>query len=595
MPLIPLDRIVPDPRNARVTPATPEQDADLLASVKAQGVIQPIVVRTIVGAVHDRGGKGGRRPGTAGRRVAAGFMVVVGHRRFAAAKLAGLESVRAEVRDGLTEAEVRLMQLAENERRAPMSPLDAWAAVEAAAAAGAADPAIALALNRPERQVRQLRAMGRLHGDLKARIRETGRFPDDRQLRAICQAPPDQQAKALADALERGQQGYDLWHSVAVALAVRRIPLAHARFDRAAYTGPVHGDLFAAEEESEQAEDVERFRALQLAWMRDECRRRLGQGFAGAVVLEREQYGGWKAPAAAEKYDHGREVPAKLPSKAERAASIYGVGLEDSGRVTERLFRRKRAAGAEGGAPAAPGGALPKPADPLREAFTGKGVDALEKAKRLALAEALDAGTPIARDPDTIIMLLAALLREHAKHRFGSAAPPSYAHLLGDDGRIGIDGRAGEVVGYGRALAAHMLGNREDVALETAERIGDWLGVAPAYPADPDSLGMVKGPGVEAVAKALGVAGGGAQRPTRQALRRAIGARLAAIGPEHLPAVGWKVAPKPRAVGDFGADDDDGDEEWGDGGPGRLDDDSGPGPAAGWAPPDDPEDAEAGA
>jgi len=96
-----LDRIQPgkfQPRQAM----DPERLAELAASIKAQGVIQPIVVRPA----------GGSR-----------FEIIAGERRWRAAQLAGLAEIPALVRDVPDQAVVA-MALIENIQREELTPLE---------------------------------------------------------------------------------------------------------------------------------------------------------------------------------------------------------------------------------------------------------------------------------------------------------------------------------------------------------------------------------------------------------------------------------------------------------------------------------------
>ena len=96
-----LDRIQPgkfQPRQAM----DPERLAELAASIKAQGVIQPIVVRPI----------GGTR-----------FEIIAGERRWRAAQLAGLAEIPVLVRDVPDQAVVA-MALIENIQREELTPLE---------------------------------------------------------------------------------------------------------------------------------------------------------------------------------------------------------------------------------------------------------------------------------------------------------------------------------------------------------------------------------------------------------------------------------------------------------------------------------------
>jgi ParB family chromosome partitioning protein len=79
---------------------------DLANSIKAQGVVQPIVARPI------QGGKGEQR-----------FEIVAGERRWRAAQMAGLEDIPAVVKDIPDEAAIA-MALIENIQRENLNPLE---------------------------------------------------------------------------------------------------------------------------------------------------------------------------------------------------------------------------------------------------------------------------------------------------------------------------------------------------------------------------------------------------------------------------------------------------------------------------------------
>jgi ParB family transcriptional regulator, chromosome partitioning protein len=96
-----LDRIQPgkfQPRQAM----DPERLQELAASIKAQGVIQPIVVRAIAGAR---------------------FEIIAGERRWRAAQQAGLGDIPALVRD-VSDQAVVAMALIENIQREELTPLE---------------------------------------------------------------------------------------------------------------------------------------------------------------------------------------------------------------------------------------------------------------------------------------------------------------------------------------------------------------------------------------------------------------------------------------------------------------------------------------
>ena len=79
---------------------------ELAESIKAQGIMQPILVRRLTSGAHD--GK---------------YEIIAGERRFRAAKIAGLDSVPVLVRDVPDEA-AAAMSLIENIQREDLNPLE---------------------------------------------------------------------------------------------------------------------------------------------------------------------------------------------------------------------------------------------------------------------------------------------------------------------------------------------------------------------------------------------------------------------------------------------------------------------------------------
>jgi ParB family transcriptional regulator, chromosome partitioning protein len=98
---IPLDRIRPNPRQPRKH-FDPVALAELTESIRASGVIQPIVVR----------------------RAGEGYELIAGERRWRAAKEAGLDRIPAVVRDA-TNVESLEIALVENLLREDLNPLEA--------------------------------------------------------------------------------------------------------------------------------------------------------------------------------------------------------------------------------------------------------------------------------------------------------------------------------------------------------------------------------------------------------------------------------------------------------------------------------------
>lgn len=121
---IPLKWISPSPTNPRKI----FDDAklqELAQSIKTKGVLQPILVRPTY--LLSKKPDSTISADTFWREPAnfptAGYELVAGERRFRAAKLAGLESIEAKVRD-LTDVEVLEVQVIENEQREDIPPLE---------------------------------------------------------------------------------------------------------------------------------------------------------------------------------------------------------------------------------------------------------------------------------------------------------------------------------------------------------------------------------------------------------------------------------------------------------------------------------------
>lgn len=103
---VPIDQVVPDPEQPR-RDRDPGRLADLVASVKDDGILEPLVVRE-VGYLND-----GRTQ----------YMVIAGGRRYAAAQHAGLTHLPVWVRES-EGATTRVLQLIENIHREDLTPLD---------------------------------------------------------------------------------------------------------------------------------------------------------------------------------------------------------------------------------------------------------------------------------------------------------------------------------------------------------------------------------------------------------------------------------------------------------------------------------------
>lgn len=103
---IPVDQVRPNPHQPRQR-IDPDELAELTASVREHGIIQPVVVT--------RAAEGD------------GFILIAGHRRWEAARQAGLERIPAVVKDA-SPREMLELALVENVQRSDLNPLEEAAA-----------------------------------------------------------------------------------------------------------------------------------------------------------------------------------------------------------------------------------------------------------------------------------------------------------------------------------------------------------------------------------------------------------------------------------------------------------------------------------
>lgn len=101
--VLPVERIVPNPDQPRRT-FTPDQLEDLANSIRAKGVIQPLIVRP--------------RPNVEGD-----FEIVAGERRWRAAQMAQLHELPVLIRD-FNDTEVLEVAIIENIQRADLNPIE---------------------------------------------------------------------------------------------------------------------------------------------------------------------------------------------------------------------------------------------------------------------------------------------------------------------------------------------------------------------------------------------------------------------------------------------------------------------------------------
>jgi ParB family chromosome partitioning protein len=161
--IIELTRIVPDPSQPRRS-FDPERLDELAASIRAEGVLQPIVVR--LDTAQDR------------------YIIVHGERRFRASRIAGLSEIPAIVRD-VPPDRLLVHQLMENIVRDDLNAVDRAAAIRALRSQLGDPPwdEVAAAVGIKRSRLFQLLGTEKLSPDAQTDIRE-GRL-SEKQSRAL--------------------------------------------------------------------------------------------------------------------------------------------------------------------------------------------------------------------------------------------------------------------------------------------------------------------------------------------------------------------------------------------------------------------------
>jgi len=360
----------PNPNNPRKTRVPPAMDAQLLASVKAIGVIE----KPSVTEYDD------------------GLTIEYGHRRVWAAIEAGLPRTDVIV---YTPAESNAMHaLAENLVRAPMGSVDIWRAIEQLETQGWNEQAIADALAFPLRTVRRLKLLAHLHPAMLD-VMALGSMPNEEQLRTIALASREEQAQVWKK--HKPRKGQEIgWWEIAHALSKRRMPASAAQFgdDLAKAYGVVwEDDLFApAGEDSRTTTNVEGFFGAQQEWLQKNLPER-------GTLLPVDDYGQGQLPKKAER------IYSK-PGKADLIGHYIDVRSGEIKTIAYRLPDTKpagKAAGGQSGRPGANDDGSDLSIARTRPDVTQKGVAMIGDLRTEALHQAL-ADTPI--EDDTLLGML---------------------------------------------------------------------------------------------------------------------------------------------------------------------------------------------
>ncbi len=374
--------LIPNPNNPRRTAAPKAMDEQLLASIRAVGIIQPPRVT----------------------ETPDGLMVVAGNRRRAAAIAAGLAEIHVMVCDADETADA-MRAVSENLIRASMTSVDIWRATDSLERQGWNEQAIADALALPVRTIRRLKLLACLHPPMLD-VMAAGAMPSDEQLRAIAAASREEQAQVWKK--HRPKKGQEFhWHPVANALSRRRIPFSAARFGdelARAYGVTWLDDLFApAGQDGRYTTDVEGFFGAQQEWLQNALP-------AGGTLIPTDEYG---RPALPRKAQHVYGKPGK--------GDVTGYYLNGHTGAVETLAYRLP----EAKTPAKPGRdgqAVPEPESPVRVRpdLTQKGAAIIGALRTDALHQALRQA-PI-EDAKLVALLVLALAGKNVSVQSGSGA-----------------------------------------------------------------------------------------------------------------------------------------------------------------------------
>lgn len=353
-----------NPDKARRSKSSPQADALLLATIKAIGVVEPLIVF----AEADGGN---------------GFVIDQGHRRAKQAIVAGLEEIAVLVVPRADDGGA-MRSLATSITHEQLNPVDLWRAIERLVALNWTEESIAIALAQSVRQIKKLRLLANVLPAMLDAMSK-GDMPNEQQLRTIAAASLDEQKEVWkANKPSKGDPQVSWW-SVANALTKTRMYARDASFGdelAQAYGIAWVEDLFApADQDSRYTTDAEAFLGAQQEWMTQSLPKK-------GVIAEVNTWGEVKLPAKAERV-HG------TPKKSDHTA-MY---LDREGKVKTVHFRMPEPKKAKGKGGEDDAIVISKP----RPDVTRKGIEMIGDLRTDALHEALSRA-PI--EDDTLLALL---------------------------------------------------------------------------------------------------------------------------------------------------------------------------------------------
>lgn len=502
--LVAVGNLHDDPNNLRRAPASREEEEQMRESIRSMGVVQPLLVRPYPG-----------RPGE--------YIITEGHRRTRHARELGWPQLPAIVRP-VGDAEQLAVQAAANMVRAPLRPVDQWAAMVKLTSSGYSTADAGHALGLPERRVRQLLLLGKLHPRLLEEIERHG-MPPASHLHRIAAAPTAAQERAVksADAWESQGAGHPkmlMWHRVAAAVTPTRIPRSRAIFNVAEAGILFEEDLFASPGSDEQwlTSDVKGFLAAQQKVLEEQV---------AAAKRPKAMLGEWSDSRRQLTIPKGW-LAAGYGAKPKGAVMLRGVVTTPGhqlGEISEQLiYPKQKPAQAEAAGHDADGDTPPTAAQTGRGPITQDGRKLLARLQTEALHRALRT-RPEDRDAEEWLELLLLALGSSTVSVTGGSVGSWTARRFQDIAAQILDpvGRQRDMdPGQVHRLAAEALSRILVVGSSgpVAQWVGAWIGAKEHLPRldQPELLATLSADTLRSCAQSAGITPKGTASALRAAL-----------------------------------------------------------------------------
>ncbi len=418
---LPVARMARHPRNQRAIPVTDSERNALIASVRAIGVLVPVMVEV----AED------------------GYLVLAGWQRVCAAVACGHQVVPA-IQVVAGEAEIERLSVAENLARSPMHVIDQWRTVDTMMRGGLPFDQAAAAVGATQREAGQMRLLANLAPELLDAMRAS-EVPSPYILGRLANTPVAKQVEALAvGTITRGKgpPTYD-WRQIYNACRVERISRTHALFAHKDSGVVFDKDLFAAAGSDDEwtTTDVEGFRRAQ--------RNALSQLISGHdradLVDWSDHHMGPMVPTGWHSTVWFPKVPKTPPYISEGCRFV--VAMKPDGQAVARMYRVPLADAAD-----APSNRATQAAERPVRMITDAGLQLAADMKQHALRAALGDVVRMATKDEMVItmesltrLLLISLDARNVSP--GSAAPDGRTEMINAMGIEGVARVAVQTIG----------------------------------------------------------------------------------------------------------------------------------------------------